>query len=373
MIAKKGKDGRGGRCCSVDGVTIRFEWTINMANISQLDRAMQNRRPPTEQRSTRRTLTFEECFFELPGEDPLWIWVHTCPEPRCACRNAVVLASAESAEVLRRQSEAVRAALKAGESYVAVAARFEGLIAFILDMDSVLVSDLKGEPLTPLAMHPQVAAVVARMHGDVLDAIARLWYVGKGYPDQRELVLRSPTVTISDWRRGDMVAYDNIFRWVRKDVYFVEEEPDEPFEAFEMYCVTPECTCGEVYVVFARRDVEDLSGRVGIVEVSFSGTAVCKPGVGQEALFDRLWGAYRRRHPAYLARFAARTADMKHIGSRIPVLRAAAQLKQLQAGFQRHQPHTSTPVIQVRAAPRVGRNDPCACGSGKKFKKCCGG
>ncbi|MBQ8412376.1 MAG: SEC-C domain-containing protein, partial [Lachnospiraceae bacterium] len=22
--------------------------------------------------------------------------------------------------------------------------------------------------------------------------------------------------------------------------------------------------------------------------------------------------------------------------------------------------------------PKVGRNDPCPCGSGKKFKKCCG-
>ncbi len=26
----------------------------------------------------------------------------------------------------------------------------------------------------------------------------------------------------------------------------------------------------------------------------------------------------------------------------------------------------------VREAPKVGRNDPCICGSGKKFKKCCG-
>lgn len=26
----------------------------------------------------------------------------------------------------------------------------------------------------------------------------------------------------------------------------------------------------------------------------------------------------------------------------------------------------------VKAAPKVGRNDPCPCGSGKKFKKCCG-
>jgi uncharacterized protein YecA (UPF0149 family) len=26
----------------------------------------------------------------------------------------------------------------------------------------------------------------------------------------------------------------------------------------------------------------------------------------------------------------------------------------------------------VTRAPHVGRNDPCLCGSGKKFKKCCG-
>lgn len=25
-----------------------------------------------------------------------------------------------------------------------------------------------------------------------------------------------------------------------------------------------------------------------------------------------------------------------------------------------------------REEPKIGRNDPCACGSGKKFKKCCG-
>ena len=31
---------------------------------------------------------------------------------------------------------------------------------------------------------------------------------------------------------------------------------------------------------------------------------------------------------------------------------------------------TSQPVH--RDAPKVGRNDPCPCGSGKKFKSCCG-
>ena len=32
----------------------------------------------------------------------------------------------------------------------------------------------------------------------------------------------------------------------------------------------------------------------------------------------------------------------------------------------------SSPVQTVRRGKKVGRNEPCPCGSGKKFKKCCG-
>lgn len=34
--------------------------------------------------------------------------------------------------------------------------------------------------------------------------------------------------------------------------------------------------------------------------------------------------------------------------------------------------HHAKPTTVVRDAPKVGRNDPCPCGSGKKFKKCHG-
>ncbi len=33
-------------------------------------------------------------------------------------------------------------------------------------------------------------------------------------------------------------------------------------------------------------------------------------------------------------------------------------------------PAVSRPV--ARAAPKVGRNEPCPCGSGRKYKRCCG-
>jgi SEC-C motif domain protein len=38
-----------------------------------------------------------------------------------------------------------------------------------------------------------------------------------------------------------------------------------------------------------------------------------------------------------------------------------------------HEHHPAEPKQPVRReSPKVGRNDPCTCGSGKKFKKCCG-
>ncbi len=35
---------------------------------------------------------------------------------------------------------------------------------------------------------------------------------------------------------------------------------------------------------------------------------------------------------------------------------------------EKKEPH---PETTVHTGPKVGRNDPCPCGSGKKYKKCC--
>jgi preprotein translocase subunit SecA len=34
--------------------------------------------------------------------------------------------------------------------------------------------------------------------------------------------------------------------------------------------------------------------------------------------------------------------------------------------------HGLPPLPMERENPKIGRNDPCPCGSGKKYKKCCG-
>ena len=60
-------------------------------------------------------------------------------------------------------------------------------------------------------------------------------------------------------------------------------------------------------------------------------------------------------------------------------LGGVAQVHHERADFARHngrwyfvdgEQMAQKPV--VREGPRIGRNDPCTCGSGKKYKKCCG-
>jgi preprotein translocase subunit SecA len=45
---------------------------------------------------------------------------------------------------------------------------------------------------------------------------------------------------------------------------------------------------------------------------------------------------------------------------------------EMQAASEQSQGEGTKVKTIVRQAPKVGRNDPCPCGSGKKYKKCCG-
>ena len=53
----------------------------------------------------------------------------------------------------------------------------------------------------------------------------------------------------------------------------------------------------------------------------------------------------------------------------------AAAFAESEAGAESRSPaHPAPKAVPVRRdTPKVGRNDPCPCGSGKKYKKCCAG
>ncbi|MCD8201595.1 MAG: SEC-C domain-containing protein, partial [Clostridia bacterium] len=54
------------------------------------------------------------------------------------------------------------------------------------------------------------------------------------------------------------------------------------------------------------------------------------------------------------------------------VRRNIFEIKEAQQKPLQYKTNMDSPAIPVKAKKKVGPNDPCPCGSGKKYKKCCG-
>lgn len=73
-----------------------------------------------------------------------------------------------------------------------------------------------------------------------------------------------------------------------------------------------------------------------------------------------------------LEEIAGRTEDESVIEAMDVLCDSAQQI--LENDFEFGNPFADVVSEQpyIRNAPKIGRNDPCICGSGKKYKKCCG-
>jgi hypothetical protein len=290
-------------------------------------------------------LATEDGLFELTGAESIWIWAHTCPAPDCACRLALILATTDGREALAKRGRGVREAWNAGSGYATVASTLKDVEVFRLDIDSLEAFPLTDEHPLDLATHPRVRSVVERLDGEVLDDIGRLFYCGKGKPDPETRLRAAQEIVLKGWSRGNMLPFDDVCG-VRRDLYLFD---GNKFEATEMYCPIPECTCGEVLVDFewCKPPENRHAGRVLIPRV---GAIRIEPTRSGQSGLEQLWQAFQKRHPRYRERFARRGAVLKDLGTRLP-------------------PERESPRAETQA--KVGRNDPCPCGSGKKFKKCC--
>ncbi|HSO84675.1 SEC-C metal-binding domain-containing protein [Thiocapsa sp.] len=134
------------------------------------------------------------------------------------------------------------------------------------------------------------------------------------------------------------------------------EACDKRFALMEHYCVKPGCSCSDVFVTLMNADV--------VSEV---------PSADDEPVLvidykSRSWRVERlgRENAVLLEHLGTRLStedDARHFQARHDRLRSLYLLYK-----QRHRPGSSA---RVRDARKVGRNDPCPCGSGKKYKKCC--
>jgi hypothetical protein len=260
------------------------------------------------------------------------------------CRSALVLATTEGREALKTLGAPVREAWDARAHFIDVAMNIKNLTVFDLDIDTAQAHLLDEDESLDLTQYPDIAEIMASIDGELLDSIGSLWYRGKGWPDPEQTALTT-TTRIPGWKQGQQLAWDAACTGVRQDLYALDEGL---YEALDFYCPIPECECDEVNLRFEpASSVSEPSP--GYVNVQLSGVAKLIPAESSDPRLEPLWTAFRQRHPRYLERFAHRNTVMKTIGARLIAKTIGARL----------------------IALKVGRNDPCPCGSGKKYKKCC--
>lgn len=144
----------------------------------------------------------------------------------------------------------------------------------------------------------------------------------------------------------------------------------------DQYCPNPNCDCQSVHLVFFEV-VTQANGQLEIWQrfqgqVTFAGqVAVEERGACDMAQADRVLVAWWKEHRSALKLCKARYKDIKEIGRRS----LEAQLPSSRQVTRRSTKLTSREMTPAGDRPaginKVGRNEPCPCGSGKKYKKCC--
>jgi len=278
-----------------------------------------------------------------PLEDGSALWAFTCTDPTCDCRD-VLLITAPSRDELLERVQPVADAWARGELYLEAAAQLEGVTSFLVDIDSgeLLEGDGEGDEVAP-----SVQRAWEQVRGVHLDEFAALWHLGKG--DELPVSpLESPEpIVIEGLQSGERVLWDDVGSPLRSDLYL---DSSGGAYAHEHYCPAPRCECDEVVVDFADTDSRTLEP-AGAVTYNFTSGKTSfdpeRPATLQR--LDELWKLFCRRYPNKDERFRGRR-------------------RELAAAFDRIVGLQETPV----ASRKVPRNAPCPCGSGKKYKKCCG-
>lgn len=157
------------------------------------------------------------------------------------------------------------------------------------------------------------------------------------------------TITAEEVAGGKAVKYIDVFG-LQDNISLKSEYEGKTFWIYDFYCMHPTCNCNNVYLKFINKDDKAEFG----VRYTFS--------TNQFIVEDSTFAKKEARDIAEdtlnnssqaIELFKQRYLQMKQEGSAILV---KAEKKQK--------------PIQVKEL--IGRNDPCTCGSGKKYKKCCG-
>jgi hypothetical protein len=255
--------------------------------------------------------------------------VDLCPHPECIC--SVVRLDCkfvdETLRELRAEREVVRFVVAGREPPPST-----GLARIVLDYETgaayVETADAAGRAEEMLAWIQQEA------DGELLDALHARSSRARGLDSRMRELPEIP-------EPGEMVFWSDVYPGAREDRYVVG---GKSYLLGEMFCVEEGCECEDVrFVVWDVTDGE-YGEDVGSWLIDTDGGIEWTLSAASKETLHEIWAAYQRRHRA-TDRLGMHRADVRA---------AVAEARRARA-------------------VKIGRNERCPCGSGKKYKKCCGG
>jgi len=120
----------------------------------------------------------------------------------------------------------------------------------------------------------------------------------------------------------------------------------------DQYCLVPKCSCTDVYLTFFQENAsEEPVQELFTVGLNYT---------------NNKWSTVNRGAVPVDLKAVRSAVEEQFPDIRQRLRRRHQKLKTIYAHCKKRD------LKQPLDLPKVGRNDPCPCGSGKKFKKCCG-
>ncbi len=265
-----------------------------------------------------------------------------CTEPDCDCTEVMLQGVRIDGRAERVEATASDIEVERRADLLSAAERAHTLLP---ERATVMVDFATGEAAAPSDSptgSAEVAAwIAAEADRELLDRLHERWLAACN-----RTLPALPADYWRAWRPGLLIERSAAFPEDRWDVV---ADGGARYRVEEAYCPDPDCPCGSVQVWFEREDYD------GPGDPPRAALRIDLPSL--EPVDVQTHGLTETDVRRFWARLRARSPDLRQAlferGSRMKTFRP--------------------PVFRSVARAKVGRNDPCPCGSGRKFKKCCEG
>jgi hypothetical protein len=303
--------------------------------------------PPVKTGGEIPVLPVPRVAFDLPGADTgsntaYGATFQVCHSPRCGC----TLVRADCAQLT--------------PDGAAIPQSQRGFWVDVRERSLDMTAELKADPETlRLANH-----LLPRVSDASWQQLHDWFWAAKIEAIERADLADADINDLPDASDGLMVPFVEVFP-LGLSLYF--EFENALWGGDESYCVQQDCSCTQIVLLFPK--FKDADGTVATslgnlpalrYDYRSHATELLNPGPPGTPLTRELLAALKQAHPSLDIRLKLHHHMLQLLYARRRMADALLVNKQLSESL-------------AIGPQKAGRNDPCPCGSGKKFKKCCGG